>query len=405
MRVLVFTSLYPNRVWPHHGVFVKERITHVAALQRCEVQVVAPVPYFPPLKITRRWLFSQVPRREVIEDLEVYHPRYCMLPKVGMCLHGLLLFVSVLPAIHQLRQRFPFELIDAHYVYPDGLAAVLLGRVFNVPVVVSARGSDINLFTTFPLIRRLLRATLRRADGVIAVSQALNDVIQCLGIPASNVTVIPNGIDTTKFFPVAKEVARAQLGLPGHKILLTVGHLTPVKGFDLLIRAFNRLLAEGQHGSCLSLVIVGEGVLRHRLETLVSSLGLREHVRLVGAVPHEQLYLWYSAADLFCLASSREGWPNVLLEALACGTPVVATAVGGIPEILCSDELGLLTEQSEQDIATTMSLALTKTWRSEAIRRYARKHTWEQVALSVLYLFETILSRQRPVLHDQTAAS
>lgn len=405
MRVLVFTSLYPNRVWPHHGVFVKERITHLAALQRGEVQVVAPVPYFPPLKITQRWLFSQVPRREVIAGLEVYHPRYFMLPKVGMCLHALLMFVSVLPAIHKLQKKFHFDLIDAHYVYPDGLAAVLLGRFFRVPVVVSARGSDVNLFTTFPLIRQLLRVTLKRADGVIAVSQALKEVIRCLGIPASKVTVIPNGIDTTKFFPVAKEVARMQLGLAEHRILLTVGHLTPVKGFDLLIRALNRLLEEGRYGSRLSLVIIGEGALRQRLEILVSSLGLKEHVRLVGAVPHELLYLWYSAADLFCLASSREGWPNVLLEALACGTPVVATAVGGIPEILCSEELGLLTERNERDVATTISLALTKPWRPETIIRYAREHTWEQVAGSVLRHFETILSRHRRVLHGQTAAS
>jgi glycosyltransferase involved in cell wall biosynthesis len=226
-----------------------------------------------------------------------------------------------------------------------------------------------------------------------------------LGIAASHVTVIPNGIDTTKFFPVAKAVARTQLGLAGDKILLSVGHLTPVKGFELLIRAFKRLLEQVPHGSGLSLVIIGDGALRHRLETLVSSLGLQEHVRLVGAVPHERLYLWYSAADLFCLASSREGWPNVLLEALACGTPVVATPVGGIPEILCADELGFLTERNERDMATAMSLALSKTWRPEVLRGYAQKHTWEQAALSGLRLFETILSRQKCVLHGQTAAS
>src|SRR5215510_5748560 len=128
VKVLVCTSLYPNSIWPHHGVFVKERMTQFARLEGCNVKVVAPVPYFPPVKITPRWHFSQIPRCESIEGITVYHPRYFMTPKVGMSFYGLTMFLSVLRTVAKIQQDFSFDLIDAHYVYPDGFAAVLLGQ-------------------------------------------------------------------------------------------------------------------------------------------------------------------------------------------------------------------------------------------------------------------------------------
>jgi teichuronic acid biosynthesis glycosyltransferase TuaC len=390
MKVLTFTSLYPNNIWPHHGVFVKERMTHVAALKGCEVKVVAPVPYFPPLRINQRWRFSQVHRQEVIEGLEVYHPRYVMIPKIGMALHGWLMFVSVLPTIRKIRRDFDFDLIDAHYVYPDGFAAILLGRYLHKPVVVSARGSDINLFKDFPLIRRLLQYTLNGAHKVIAVSGALKETMMQLGTTEEKICVIPNGVDARKFYPIPKEDARKQLELPTKRIMLSVGNLTANKGFNLLIGAL-KILIEEFYEKDLYLIIVGEGPLRKKLETQISSLRLDEHVKLVGRIPHQELYRWYSAADLFCLASAREGWPNVLLESLSCGTPVVATAVGGIPEIICSDEVGLLTIRNEKAIAEKIAFALKKPWHFSALLQYAEEHTWDRVALSLSRLFQSVL--------------
>jgi len=170
MKVLVFTTLYPNNVWPNQGVFIKERMTQFARLDGCEVKVVAPVPYFPPIKANWRWRFSQVAPSEVRDGIEVYHPRYYMTPKWGMTLYGILMFLSVVLAVRKLRRDFDFDLIDAHFVYPDGFAAVLLGKCFNKPVVVTARGSDVNLYSAFPIIHRLLRYTLNEAKSVIAVS-------------------------------------------------------------------------------------------------------------------------------------------------------------------------------------------------------------------------------------------
>jgi len=315
-----------------------------------------------------------------------------MAPKVSMALHGLLLFLSILSFIKKFQRDFSFDIIDAHYVYPDGFVAVLLGSFFRKPVVVSARGSDINLFAKFPLIRRFLQYTLNKADTVIAVSQSLKDAMLALHIPEEQIIVIANGVDTEKFYPFSKGEARRKLRLPHHKrILLSVGRLVPLKGFDLLIKAL-KLLFEERHEQDLYLVIVGEGSCRKELEHLIDTLGLCEHVSLVGAIPHQELYFWYSAADLFCLASSKEGWPNVVLEALASGTPVVATDVGGIPEIICSDRLGILTKRDERELAAGIAAALKKSWQSDALVQYARDQTWDSVASAVLHTFQTVLA-------------
>ena len=396
MKVLVFTSLYPNNVWPNHGVFIKERMSQFAKLDGCEVKVVAPVPYFPAIKLNWRWRFSQVARRELRNGIEVYHPRYFLTPKIGMALYGWMMFLSVLPAVRRIQKDFDFDLIDAHYVYPDGFAAVLFGWIFKKPVVVSARGSDINLFKTFPLIRKLLQYVLRKAARVVAVSKALKEAMVQLGIPEEKISGIPNGVDPEKFYPVPKEQARRELGLPNRRTVLSVGNLTDNKGFDLVIKSF-RVLVDRFHENDVQLAIVGDGPYRSHLEKMISSLRLDGQVRMVGPVSHDKLHLWYSAADVFCLASSREGWPNVLLESLACGTPVVATAVGGIPEIISSDNVGLLTERDEAKIAEAIRAALKKSWRSDEIVAYAKRFTWQQTALAVLDVFDSVLHGSRGV--------
>jgi len=391
MKVLTFTSLYPNNIWPNNGVFIRERMTNFARLNGCKVKVVAPVPYFPQIKLGHRWLFSQVRQQEIIEGLEVYHPRYFMTPRIGMSLYGLMMFLSALPVLKRIQMDFDFDLIDAHYVYPDGFAAVLSARVFKKPAVVSARGSDINLFIGFPLIRKLLRYTLAKSNRVIAVSRDLRETITRLGVPKEKVAVILNGVDPKKFHPLPKEEARRKLGLPEGRTLLSVGNLTTNKGFDLLIRVLKILLEGGRQEHPICLVIVGEGGYRKKLEEMISSLCLARHMRLAGALPHEELYLWYNAADLFCLASSQEGCPNVILEALACGTPVVATSVGGIPEIISSNGVGILAERTEQDFAQKISIALEKSWNREEIVKSAQNHTWDRVAQSVYEVFKSVL--------------
>lgn len=390
LKILVFTSLFPNNIWTHHGVFIKERTTHTARLEDCQIKVVAPVPYFPPLRINRRWLFSQILRKEEIEGLEVSHPRYFMIPKVSMFLQGVMMFLTVLPHVRKVRQDFDFDVIDAHYVYPDGFAAVLLGMVLGKPVVVSARGTDINVYKEFRLIQRFLQFTLRRASRVISVSAALKQAMAGLCIPPDKIAVVSNGVDMNKFYSISKSEARQKLDLPEGKLLLSVGHLIEGKGFDLILKAF-RIILDQQPGRKISLAIVGEGYFRRELESLIHSLRLGDCVRLTGDRPHSELKYWYNAADVFCLASSREGWPNVILESLACGTPVVATPVGGIPEILCSEEYGLLVARQEEEIARGLVHALDKPWKKHSILDYARQHNWQRVAHSVHSVFASAI--------------
>jgi len=326
---------------------------------------------------------------EMINGVQVYHPRYLMVPKIGMMFQGLFMFLALVPIMKRVQREFNFDIIDSHYAYPDGFAAVLLGQLLRKPVVISVRGSDVNLFSRFPVIRKLLRFSFQRARQIITVSRALKDVILRMNISEKKVIVIPNGIDVKKFKPVPTREARQRLQIQGSPVLISVGNLNPNKGFDILIKSV-KILVEGGTQKNIHLVIVGEGDSRASLQGLVRSLGLEDHVSFVGGVLHHDLHLWYSAADLFCLASGREGWPNVLLEAMACGKPVVATSVGGIPEIVSSTQLGILVERNEKDIADGISIALLKDWSTEDIRQCAENHTWDRVTDSLKNVFQSM---------------
>lgn len=389
MKILVFTSLFPNNVWPTQGVFIKERMCAVSKIEGVELKVVAPVPYFPPIKIGQRWRYRQVAQEEVIEGLEVTHPRYFMTPKIGMSLYGLFLCLSVLPHLKRLQRTFNFDVIDSHFVYPDGFAAVLLGKIFRRPVTISARGSDVNVYKDLRVIPHLLKYALNRADRVVAVSQALAGTIEGLGIPKEKIAIVPNGVDGSKFFPEPQNEARKKVGLRSGKVLLSIGHLTRNKGFDLLLHAL-KILVSRRNEADLQMIIIGEGVMHGELEQLVASLGLHKQVRFIGALPHHQLRVWYSAADVFCLASDREGWPNVIVEALACGTPVVATRAGGIPEIVNTRHLGILTERTPPALAESIAEALDRTWDREVIAREAQKHRWEEAAQRLLTVHDAV---------------
>jgi glycosyltransferase involved in cell wall biosynthesis len=338
--------------------------------------------------------FSRVSPRESVDGLEVIHPRYLLIPKVGMTVHGWMMYRSVLSAVSEVRRNFDFDLVDAHFVYPDGFAAARLARHFGRPLVVSARGSDINQFRAFPLIRRQIQSTLAEAAGIIAVSSALRDSMVELGTPRDRIAVIPNGVDSGRFHPIPKEEARATLGLPPGPMVLCVGHLNANKGFHLVVDAVASLAAEGGMKE-LHLAIVGDGPFRAELERTIRARGATDRVRLVGHTSHDALRLWYGAADVFCLASEMEGMPNAVLEALACGVPVVATAAGGIPEIITSTEIGILSERNGSALASALGTALGRSWDRAKIAAVARERTWDRTAAVVRRVFEKVLARRQ----------
>lgn len=382
MRILTYTSLFPNAKQRDLGVFIYQRMAHLARRPGIQVEVVAPVPYFPPWIRARRWETTrEIPREETIGNLTVYHPRYVLIPKISMPLHGLLMFLGSFPLVRRLHAQTRFDCIDAHYVYPDGFAAALLSMWLRIPFIVSARGTDINLFPSFRMIRPMIRWTLKNATGAIGVCGALRDALVDLGTPKEKTQVIGNGVDVRRFQALERCEARRRLGMPQDAdIIVSVGALIPRKGHHFSIPAIAKMAPRFPK---VRLYIVGEGESRRELETQARNLGIEERVFLVGARPNEELSAWYSAANVSCLASSREGWPNVLLESIACGTPVVATRVWGTPEVIVSPELGIIVDQKIDEIAEALEAALKKQWNPTFLVDYARKRTWEVVALEV----------------------
>lgn len=382
MKILTFTSLFPNREKPDFGIFIFQRVASLAQQPNNFVEVVAPVPYFPRWLGSQRWgAFSRIPVDEVFHNLRIHHPRYPMLPGASMRLHGWLMFRWSKALVKQLHEHYQFDCIDAHYVYPDGFAAILLGKLLKLPVMVTARGSDINSFSTMPTIRPMIRWTLRRATRVVAVSEALKDAMVKLRVPAEKISVIPNGVALERFKPVDPKQARMNLGLSlTNKIAVAVGSLTEGKNHALLIEAFARLAKSDPDAQ---LYVIGLGPLRDKLLQMVEHLGLSRSIFILGARPNEELQAWFSAADVSCLISSREGWPNVVMESLACGTPVLATRVGGVPEIIVSDQLGAFVDLNVDSIAAGLQSALARSWDREAIARQGGARDWNAVAREV----------------------
>jgi teichuronic acid biosynthesis glycosyltransferase TuaC len=388
MKVLTFSTLYPNAAQPVHGLFVEHRLLNLVSVAGVQARVVAPVPWFPSgsTRFGQYGAFGRAPRREQRGGLEVCHPRFPVLPKVGMTLAPFLMASWVRPALEAIRSGgFDFDLIDAHYYYPDGIAAVMLGRATRKPVVITARGSDINEAPRHALPARMIRWAFRQAAASVAVCQALKDRMVELGADAQKVHVLRNGVDLDLFHLVDRAQARQELGLSGEHVLLCVGQLRKLKGHELVIRALPDL--PGWH-----LVIVGEGECREELRALAHELGLADRVRFAGAVPQSRLPTYYGAADALVLASSSEGLANVILESLACGTPVVATRVGGAAEVLTVPEAGqLVDERTPRAIGAAVNAVNRSRAPREAVRRHAGQFSWAATARGQLHLFEQVL--------------
>lgn len=351
LSLLTFSTLYPNAEQPNHGVFVENRIRHLVASGEVGTEIVAPVPFFPSTSSrSGSWArYARVPPREQRHGLTIHHPRFPVIPKLGMPLAPLPLYRATLPLLRRILASRRIDAIDAHYMYPDGVAAVWLGRKLGIPVVVTCRGTDVNLIPRYRIPRRLIQGAIAGAAALITVSAALRDAVLELGASPDKVTVLRNGVNTRLFAPPPdREALRAALGL-ANPTLISVGHLIERKGHHLVIEARRHL--PDWHG-----LIVGDGPERSRLSALIQSLGLSGRVRLLGARPHAELPALYGGADALVLASSREGWANVLLEAMACGTPVVATNIWGNPEVVRRPEAGVIVERNPTAIAEGIRL-------------------------------------------------
>lgn len=387
LRLLTFSTLYPSSVRPNHGVFVENRLRHLVASGLVTTEVVAPVPYFPSTHPRfGDWArYASVPPQETRHGIVVHHPRYPLVPRVGMSSAPFMIYAAMRPMLRNLLlQRPPFDAIDAHYMYPDGVAAVWLARHFGLPVTVTSRGTDINLIPTHRVPRLLIRRAIQGASALIAVSAALKSALVALGAPDEKVTVLRNGVDITLFQPPQDRPAvRRALGL-ARPTLISVGYLIERKGHHRVIEAMKQL-------PDFELLIVGEGPERSGLEAQIARLNLQDRVRLLGARPHPDLPPLYGAADAMILASSREGWANVLLESMACGTPVVASNIWGNPEVVQEAAAGVIAERNTPDgIAEAVRQLFGSLPDRAATRTYAERFSWDETTAGQIALFRRL---------------
>ena len=392
IKVLIFTTVYPNEKQPNLGVFVRERMSRVA--KHCEIKVIAPVPYFPFAGLFKEKYRKRIPLIEHQQGIEVFHPKFFLIPGIMKFLDGFFLYLSTKRFVRKIQKTFDFDLIDSHFAYPDGFAAVLLGRHFKKPVIITLRGT-LNRLINYKGRRQAIRFALKNASRVFSVSAYLVKLAKSLGIDESKFIVIPNGVDTSKFQVLDKSECRDKLGIPqDKKVIISVGALVERKGHHRVIETLPDLIKN--HPNLLYIVVGGgsvEGDMSISLYEQVRELDLTEHVRFAGEIPHSKVNEFLCASDIFALATRFEGWANVFFEAMACGLPVITTNICGNAEVVRNGENGLLVPfGNRQALAAAINKALMTNWNREAIINYAHGRTWDQVADDVYEQFCMILS-------------
>jgi len=409
MKVLVFTTLFPNETNDNLGVFIRERIKYLGKF--CDIKVIAPVPWSSVFLPFRRYrLIARIKNKEIIDGIEVFHPRYFITPKLGMIFYGFFMFFSLFHFIKKIDRTFCFDVIDAHYVFPDGFAAVCCAKCLKKTVILSARGTDINVFPKLKGIKRQIVWALSNADKIISVSQNLKEIMIGFGISADKIIVLGNGVDADKFKQIARADARKQLNIEDEKkLLLSVANLKETKGFQYLIDGLYYLKCH-RVIDCPKLIIIGDGEYKDQLLKLIKEKELQDYVTLVGAQSHQELWKWYNAVDLFCLLSMNEGRPNVILESLSCGTPVLASNVGGIPEIITGPDHGYILDSfNSEKIADGIIFCLEYKWNRERIRSFIADRTWSNVSKNLYKILIDTLeykvnSEQNLIYHHRTLA-
>lgn len=398
--VFVFTSLFPHAGRPNAGLFVRERMFRVG--KHLPLVVIAPVPWFPFQKILRRWrphFRPDAPRQEIQQGFEVYYPRFLSIPGFFKFLDGFFMALGSLPVLWQLRHRFNLKIIDAHFAYPDGYAASLLGKWLHVPVTITLRGTEARLARS-SLYRYLMNRALNRAARIFSVSDSLKKVVMAIGIPEEKILIVGNGVDLDKFHKIDQIDARKDLKIAeGTPVLVSVGGLCERKGFHRVIECLPGLIDTYPN---LQFLIIGgasaEGDWTEKLKQLVVELKLEKNVRFLGVLPPDRLKIPLSAADVFVLATRNEGWANVFLEAMACGLPVITTDVGGNAEVISHAALGQLVPFGDQQaLSSAIDNALKNDWDRGKIMEYASQNSWGGRVAVLIEEFVKIATRSEHI--------
>jgi teichuronic acid biosynthesis glycosyltransferase TuaC len=402
LRILSLACSYPHPLEPGRAPFILSRIQAVAALPGVEVKVLAPVPAIDYSHPEGRIFASfHIPGRLQNGPVEEFHPRW-LFPPLGTPWNVLCLAARLLPLVLRLRRRYPFQLIDAHFGYPEGAAAGVLSAITGCPFTITIRGNEM-VFAGSRLRRACLAWAFRRAARVIAVSQELRDFAVSLGTPPERAVTIPNGVHGDIFFPRDRMECRRRHGISeGASLILSAGGLGPGKGHHHVVAALKVLIGKGAGAE---LMIAGaenrDGSFSRQIRALVKELGLEDRVRFAGQLEPAALAEAMCAADVLCLASSAEGWPNVVNEALACGTPVVATRVGAVPQLLPSPKYGIIVPVDDPGaLSEALAHALEMEWDRNAISEWGRSRSWRQAAVETVQEMRRVVSCDRGPEHS-----
>jgi glycosyltransferase involved in cell wall biosynthesis len=387
MRILTLTNLYPNPCQPLKAPFNRQLFR--ALSRQHPLRVIAPILWTDELAGRRRRGGLPRDRRVVLDGMTVDHPLYLYAPKILRHWYGQFYRLSVRKAFRNALHEFRPDIVFAPWAYPDGWAAVELGHAAGLPVVVKVHGSDIRVLSRVWGRRLRTVESLQRADGVVTVSQELARQVIDLKVDPDKVRAITSGINSDLFHPGPRAEARERLGLSGSgQVLLFIGNLVPVKGLDVLVQACSSLAERGIEFTCY---LIGAGPLRSALERQIARLGLTPRVQLVGTKANAQLPDWFRAANVFVLPSRSEGLPTVLLEALACGIPFVASRVGGIPELANLGPCRLVRSDDPGQLAEAIRLSIDGVDASgDAIATQPRLRNHDEEAIELCSFLETV---------------
>jgi len=380
MKVLLITNLFPNPSDPERGVFTLQLVKELN--RKCELSVVCPLPWFPKFRFLKRfkkwYQMAEVPAQYEIDGITVYSPKYILIPKVSESIHSLFMAIGIRSFVKKIHVQIDFDVINSQWLYPDGVASEALAKNLNLPHVTTGLGCDINddLYNDSKAPKIL--SMLNSVEGVTVVSSRLKDELIKHKIEPDKIKVILNGVDYDRFKYLDRQDCRNKLKLNAdERIILYVGRLSDEKCVASLIEAFAKA---SKTEASLKLMLVGDGPEYDHLKKLVESLQLSDSVTFVGKVAHGDINQWFCAADIFCLPSKREGCPNVVLESLASGCPVVASDVGALPDLVSKDSGLLFKAEDVDDISSKLSLALSTKWDRSGIRQSMVKCTWSQAA-------------------------
>lgn len=378
-KIVFLSHMFPNTHSPLFAPFMAERAKALSKI--VNLDIVAPVSYFPFIKK------KLPPHKEKFNELEVYHPRYIGLPSNLWNFRWLSYFIMLKLLPRKILENC--SIMHIEWIYPDAYAAVRFAKKNGIKTVGVVHGNEAIEYYGPTKLRKKYRKVLAALDRIIVVSKDLkNKLIKEYGVISESITVIHNGINKNEFKLFHKDGIRSRLGLPkGLPIGICVARLSEEKNIDILIKAVS-LIKE----KIFLIYIIGDGPLRDELRALIYSLGIENKVVLVGPVSNEKIALWLNASDFFCLPSQREGCPVVIHEALACGVPIVSTTVGAIPDLIYTDEYGILCPPSDSNaFAEIIEKAMLKRWDNEKISIYGKKFTWEKVAEQTVNIFHEVL--------------